>query len=113
MVVRGRLKDTIASPIVGVLVATKRTKADMGKLEEHISALQGSILAASEMPRVMEEELRNATGDDYIYKLVCWGTDVACLSAMNLAYDAALVKHTRGIKEFWSKICLETAAAQD
>ncbi|KAI0185910.1 hypothetical protein EV127DRAFT_440303 [Xylaria flabelliformis] len=106
MVVKGRLKNTMASPIVGVLVATKRTKADMEKLEERIAALQGSIPAASEMPRVLEKELRNAPGDDYIYKLLCWGTNVAHLSAMNLAYDAALVKYTSGIKEFWSEIGL-------
>ncbi|KAI1755827.1 hypothetical protein F4782DRAFT_527183 [Xylaria castorea] len=100
MVVKGRLKNSIDSPIVGVLVATKRTKADMERLEEGI--LQGSALAASEIPRVVEEELRNATGDNHIYKLLCWGTDVAHLSAVGLAHDAALVKHTRGIKEFWT-----------
>ncbi|KAI0487393.1 hypothetical protein F4859DRAFT_509962 [Xylaria cf. heliscus] len=102
MVVKGRLKNSTASPIVGVLVATKRTRADMENLEEHISALQHSALVASEVPRVMEEELQNATGDAYSYKLLCWGTDVAHLSAVSPAHDAALVKHTRGLREFWT-----------
>ncbi|KAI0458496.1 hypothetical protein F5B21DRAFT_434125 [Xylaria acuta] len=102
MVIKGRLKNSIASPIVGVLVATKRTRADMENLEKRISSCLDSAAAASEIPRVMEEELQNATGDDYSYKLLCWGTNVAHLSAVILAHDAALVKHTRGFKGFWT-----------
>ncbi|KAI1164895.1 hypothetical protein F5B18DRAFT_613933 [Nemania serpens] len=102
LVVRGTLEKSTTSPIVGVLVATKKTEVDMKVVEEEgIPAWRNSVKNPSIIPSVSEEELHNATDDEYRYKLQCWGTDWGRLSTMCLAHDTALVKHTRGIKEFW------------
>ncbi|KAI1181061.1 hypothetical protein F4777DRAFT_573134 [Nemania sp. FL0916] len=102
MVIKGRRGRSTSTPIVGVLVATKKTEADMKQIEkEGIPAWQESIKNAAEIPEVSHDELSSATGEDYRYKLMCWGTDWARLSEVSLIHDVALVEHTRGIKEFW------------
>ncbi|KAJ8120575.1 hypothetical protein ONZ43_g2749 [Nemania bipapillata] len=73
----------------------------MRKLEDKFPAWEDVFLNVPRVPKVSEDELRKAPANDYHYKLLCWGADWVSLFAMGQAHDVALVKHTRGIKEFW------------
>ncbi|KAI0447181.1 hypothetical protein F4803DRAFT_546396 [Xylaria telfairii] len=112
IVVGGKFKDTFASPIVGVLLATKKTRADMESLQEEAYELQSLAPQMLETPRVTEEELRNTMGDDYNDKLLWWGADVKYMYNMTLANDVAMIRYTRDLEAFWSIDAMAVLASE-
>ncbi|KAJ8129360.1 hypothetical protein O1611_g4274 [Lasiodiplodia mahajangana] len=95
VVIRGR-SEARDSPVVGVLIATKKTDADMETLGKGIPAAVDDIITAL-------RGLHNPLPDnpDDLCELPPWAADAAQLLALALTSNMALVKYTQGLKEFW------------
>ncbi|KAI3327148.1 hypothetical protein HD806DRAFT_520097 [Xylariaceae sp. AK1471] len=103
LVVKGTRNKSASASVVGLLLATKRTAADIEELELGIAVWKESEVKALRRPRVSEEEVRKAAGDDYLYHylLQCWGVNWAYMADVGFKNDKALVEYTKNVKEFW------------